>query len=129
VTGAPFRDLFVDLPAALFETLKGIATEAVRRAKVDSYPPGNVERVSTLFDSAQYGRLLCERYGWLNAEMTRSPYDRTTEIGVRWPCKHSAVIVVQDNVLESATDVVDALDHVTARHGRPCQCMQREALS
>lgn len=50
MTDAPFRELFVELPSAVFETLRGIGEAAVAQATQPPPPPA----IDRAFESAEW---------------------------------------------------------------------------
>ncbi len=125
MSGAPFRDLFTELPTALFDALKGIAESAIADAERRQAYVSEVNDVIRSYDSAAVARAVCERYGWLRYTMSRSVMHCETEIVVRLPCMHKQVFTLPDQVMEdSPVAVVDYLDLV-ATSGRPCFCVQQ----
>lgn len=123
MSGAPFRELFVELPRAVFETLQGIGEQAVRKA---SEPPrrstfGTIE----LNDAAQ---MICRRYGWRNCEVVRCAASRDFEIGVRLLCGHQLRYVIDDYALASAAHTIDAIDSAVQENPRFCHCVPKEIV-
>jgi hypothetical protein len=129
VNGGPFRDLFSELPRALFDALKGIGEEAVRKAQ-----PPIVHRgpsvASQLNDEPIVG-YLCQRFGWKSVEVWRHAASRQTGFGGRLLCGHRFAFDISDSTIEDAHPlrVIDLIDRVwtSVRRVRSCYCVQREA--
>jgi hypothetical protein len=138
VSEAPFRELFVELPRAVFETLQGIGEEAVRRAGGMEHVLGTLypARPPTLLDVVQSeaGQALCGRYGWRGFEVRRLADRYETRLVVERSCGHRTACDLWDEVLlaprtaRDALVLTDALDEHD-RTGRRCYCVQREERS
>jgi hypothetical protein len=125
VSNAPFRELFVELPRAVLDALKGIGEAAVKAAQPQSTIASSTYKILEAYRHDPIADAVCVRYGWRNYEVSRSAMHRTTEFGVRWPCKHSARIDIPDWIIEDGSGgILDALDRAESL-GRPCFCMQR----
>lgn len=126
--GAPFRELFAELPAALFDALKGIGEEAVRVASVRAASNRRPSLVSSLVDSEPLGPWLCERYGWNRVTMSRCAATPDVKICARLACGHVAVYRIPEQAIEDSTNpafsFIRTLDHATQH--RPCSCVPRE---
>ncbi len=126
---APFRDLFVELPRAIFEALQGIGEQAVRNAR----PPTPHHRPSAAFSlmEATNGKWLadwlCERFGWKRIEMWRSARDRDLMLMVRLECGHNTEFPISESSLELAhpTNIVDLIADCWEQAGRGCRCVVR----
>lgn len=126
MTGAPFRDLFVELPAAVFEILQSIGNEAARRAlppqPVNPPPTSNLDRI----DNA--GRALARYMGWREVIRTeRVQFECWTDILVRLDCGHIQRYRLDDLVLlrSIGSEWADCTLTTIENTERACQCVQR----
>ena len=132
MSGAPFRDLFAEIPAALFDALKGMGEAAIVDAQ--RREAAYVKRGSTFWyvnDHDGYlARTLCEMFGWKNVEISRAAASATIEIAARYHCRHVKRIELPEAALvEYHVALMDALmDALYEAHdqGRPCCCIPRE---
>jgi hypothetical protein len=125
---APFRELFVEVPAVLLEILR-----AAVEANLPPPPlprPSIAAQVATLLDGdGQAARALCEQFGFARLVVQRSARDRTVDfIGIR-PCRyrdHQAHAAISDAALEDVARsllgplIVRALTRATRN---PCFCV------
>jgi hypothetical protein len=122
MSGAPFRDLFVELPLAVFEALQAIGEGAAAKAgggSLDttslaptfksSYP----SNLSFLHDVG-IGALLCQRYDWAKCAISRSAVEPAVDFRVTFLCGHRRRFSIDEMKLEvdvhQATALIDALD-------------------
>ena len=126
---ATFRDLFVELPLALFETLQGIGEQAVRDAQPQE--PYRKPSASSVFISAVnnafLGDWLCERFGWKSVEVWRCAVSRDTEFGVRLHCGHQCSFPISDMSIEGTPtiQIADLIADAWNSSGRACYCVPR----
>lgn len=130
----PFRDLFVELPRAVFEALQGIGEAAVTRATERMRRPiGRRWTAGDVLREQLVGNHLRSRYGWQSFEAKRLPDRCETRIYVWLGCHHRHVIDLPDQLLEHTgrpafEAMLDALDR-EAEQARRCYCVQREVLA
>jgi hypothetical protein len=131
MSGAPFRDLFVELPRALFETIKGIGEHAIRRAQAPGsmahlYKQAYPASARVYLASDRYIRLVFERYGWRSATVVRLELGRETEINVKLSCGHRASYVVDEieQVRTERCDEIALLDRIVDETGTRCSCVR-----
>jgi hypothetical protein len=133
---SPFRELFVELPRAVFESLQAIGEGAVAKAKgsggsLDHSSMAHMYKTlygidADMFESVK--RHICKRYGWHRFEMRRLETCAKTCIVAEFPCGHRRLIEIDDQTfLAAPTSFVDALDR-DAERGRRCYCVQREGV-
>lgn len=129
---APFRELFVELPRALFETLQGIGEQAVRNAPSpallrDLYPTPRRTFVDTLREPS-VGHILCHRFGWGSVSVIRAATEPAVDFRVFLACGHRHRIRVSEMALEDAASPVDVTLRALERGMlvRSCYCVQRE---
>jgi hypothetical protein len=133
---APFRELFVELPTAVFETLRAIGEGAVEKARTGDYaymfkthyvPRPAPARRASLFES-RHTRLIAHRYGWIDAELRKMIDRDSLQLGVILNCGHLQRYEVNElSILRcsSAADEVALLDSVVDGTLRGCSCVQR----
>lgn len=130
---APFRDLFVELPRAVFETLQAIGEQAVRGA-------GGVADMNSsafLFKSAYApprqnpwltdfaARALAQRYGFRELELRRAAHaNEVIGYAIR-SCGHRASFRVSEIALAIGVraEVIDVFDAAADAAERECCCM------
>lgn len=123
---APFRELFVELPAALFDALKGIGEAAVQKAQqsVTEHRPHLPTMRDAMASSAAVARALCDRFGWRHYELSRSPMHCETDLFVRRLCGHRDQFALDDRLFHLGPDeVIDALEDLNTK--RRCFCVPR----
>lgn len=130
-----FRELFIELPRAVFETLQGIGEAAVRAAEpVPSTSTAFVRpsAVSLLLNSFEEGSSLnahmAERLGWRKFTLMRSAMREEIEVrAVRW-CGHRVKGFIDEMGLHASPFApgafLDALAGIS--ECRWCTCMRRE---
>lgn len=129
---APFRDLFIELPRAVIETLQGIGEEAVRKEHHRQYAPQiEAPTMRAALRSPTVLRCLCERYGWESMEVSRSAECQTTRLWPWWPCGHRQLFELPDALLMAMgragiEGLLDDLDR-QSEAGRRCYCVQRDS--
>lgn len=125
--GAPFRGLFVELPAAVFEALQGIGEAAIsarQTAQTAAPPPRQRE---TLF-SERWIRRVHSRYGWHWAQLQRREDDRTMRILAELDCGHLQSYSVDERsvaLVRGPADEIALLDRIVDTTERRCLCVQR----
>lgn len=124
---APFRELFVELPRALFETLQGIGEAAVAKATTTTTAGQTLGATRMAYDDGAIARWLCQRFGWVSVTTQRSPALRETHFCARMPCRHWHVIPVDDQVLYDSMPgaFIDAIDAYQEDYPRSCYCTPR----
>lgn len=133
MTGAPFRDLFVELPRAVFESLQAIGGGAIARAREQTHaavaPPPR--RRASLFEE-RHIRLVLARYGWRSAGLIRRETVSELQISALLDCGHRQSYRVDEIAILRACNPVDELellDRVVDRTERICQCVRRAELA
>lgn len=128
---APFRDPFVELPRAVFESLQAIGEGAVARAQRAAHaavaPVLRPDRRASLF-SERWIRRVHERYGWHWAELRRYEDRKEMRVLAGLDCGHMQSYVVDERAVSVARGLVDEielLDRVVDRTERSCQCVRR----
>ncbi len=124
-----FRDLFVELPLAVFDALKAIGEQAILDAQSRRVKQRTTKTAFDALNSNVITSSLCERYLWRQLATERSPFDRVTLFGGRNACGHWSTYELSDNVIEgaSAETLLRVIDNQVAS-GRDCYCMQREVF-
>lgn len=132
MTAAPFRELFVELPRALFESLQAIGEAAVERAKGDT-----TSLLKDLYPAPRLwfawlepaARALGEFYGWREVIRTeRDPLDHYITLVVRLGCGHRQRYRIDELSMlraDHAASRIDLICDIIERTERPCQCVQR----
>lgn len=125
---APFRELFVELPRAIFEALQGMAEVAVHRAEDAQRAP--LSRGQSATETLKvFVAAVRDRYGWQRTVVERAPYDAAWLITVKLACGHLHRISIDEHWWHSlskydlAPAFVDRLDR-EADH-RSCTCVAR----
>lgn len=125
MTSAPFRDLFVELPRAVFESLHAWGEAVIVKAQTP--PPRPSLRIPTVVDRLY---LVCERYGWTEARSQRVAECCQMEIWARRSCCHWQRYLVDDLALRlaghEAAEQLAVLDSIVDRTPRNCYCVQSE---
>lgn len=134
-SGTPFRDLFIELPRAVFEVLQGIGeavvADALRSPATNRAAAPRPQRSSSLF-SDRHIRLVLQRYDWTHAELERAVADDTLVLVVQRECLHWQRYKFHANEIAAChapREEVELLDRVVERTNRRCYCVQREAVS
>lgn len=125
MSGAPFRDLFVELPAAVFESLQAIGEAAVVKAQRPA--PTKAPPRPTLF-ADHHIRLVLSRYGWRRAETRRIEHEATTYVLAELDCGHGQMYPVDERSIllaGSPAGEIELLDRVVERTPRRCYCVRR----
>lgn len=127
MTETGFRDLFAELPRALFESLQAIGEAAVERASASTLTtaiPPPFEWLEKL------GRLMCEFYGWREfrrVEVNQLEQERV--LVVRLDCRHIQRYRLDEFSLLRApamsAGLVDLVCSTIESTPRACQCVQR----
>lgn len=124
MSGGPFRDLFIALPEALFETLQAIGDEAIRLGLVPPTRPPFVDALGA--DSI--ASVLCEQFGWARVHVGRDPCNRSIAFGVKHHCGHWHRFDIEEHALHlCARPVLDQIAAERDRNPRSCYCTPREA--
>lgn len=128
----PFRELFVELPSALFEVLQAIGEEAARRSGgIDAsymfkrtYGPRTYGANPWLTDFA--ARALASRYGFRRIEMSRSAANVEVYGRAIQGCGHEARFWVDELALHlDLSSALEAIDRAVELAGRGCYCVER----
>jgi hypothetical protein len=124
MSDAIFREMFVELPAALFEALKGIGEQAVREAQ----KPRTTTRATPSARADLLLRALQERHGWRSFLSHRSEQRRSFIVRFVRACVIVSVVEYPEQPLHlDARDAVDAAFDFfdRAELERPCTCIPR----
>lgn len=135
VTAAPFRELFIELPRAVFEVLHGlgeaVVADALRSPATNRAAAPRPQRSSSLF-SDRHIRLVLQRYDWTHAELERAIDDDALVLVVQRECLHWQRYKFHANEIAAChapREEVELLDRVVERTDRQCYCVQREVIS
>lgn len=126
---APFRELVVELPRALFEVLQGIAEAAVRPATMAT--PRRDSELLAFLRGATPRRLFAERYGWLAIEEPIfAADDDAVDLVVRRGCGHRSRVRLDGRLFtelrpRAALDELDLQLFRHDEHERRCYCVPR----
>lgn len=124
MTADPFRDLFVELPRAVFDAMHAWGEAVIVKAQTPT-PVVPVVRIPTVLDRTT---LLSWRYGWRRAETQRVESDRATEISALLECGHWQRYVVTDKIVAfGPPEQIDIVDRVVDSTPRDCYCVQRKS--
>lgn len=134
---APFRELFAELPRALFESLQAIDWDAaaaahrghgVRRPDALAHSFKSDYRPTPRLVSQDYVRHVFARYGWTDAEVRRCPAITQTELIAWLACGHRVVYRIDEIELHrtaNAQGELALLDRLVDREPRRCCCVPR----
>lgn len=121
---APFRDLFVELPATVFESLQQFG-EALLAREQAAQPARAVKPPSVV---EAYVRWTMQRYGWRRVETRRIEHGATTHVIAQLNCGHGQRYEVDEIRLarcRGISEEIDLLDRIVAETPRRCYCVQR----
>jgi hypothetical protein len=121
---APFRELFAELPRAVFETLQAIGEEAVARAKPLYAQP----TPAPIWRSGWFCAAMRSRYGWPHLVINLSVVREETEWHALLPCRHLFVMFVDAPTfvaMRALQDLVGAIDRIVEQTERRCYCVAR----
>jgi hypothetical protein len=130
VSGAPFRDLFVELPRALFAVLQGIGESAVRNTP-SPFQPRREPQLLMFLRNAGARAVIARRYGWISIDEPKfAPDDDAVDLVVRRACGHLSRVRLDGRIFEEYRPhaALDELDRRLFRHherGRRCYCVAR----
>lgn len=126
MSGAPFRDLFVELPRALFETLQGIGEAAIKKAGTPPSPgPLAAAWKPPWWRTEWLWRRLAERWGITALEIGRNATMQTVYLAFRRRCGHCGRGELDERALAIAnSNGLDALDRAFDDAERECYCME-----
>lgn len=128
MTATPFRDLFVELPAAVFEALQAIGEAAVVKAGAPAVARlPRPDRRDSLF-TERWIRRVHERYGWHWAELRRHESTEEMQILAALDCGHLQVYIADRRavaLVRGPVDEIELLDRIVDRTERGCQCVRR----
>lgn len=125
---APFRELFVELPRAVFESLQAVAEAAVVKARLPARRPIATSVPDRLISERAISYVITERYKIQLLSCRRSPIDHLTQIVAQMECGHSVRLDVYDNWLltyHGVAGVIDVLDLAWRHAERKCSCVLR----
>lgn len=122
MTETGFRDLFVELPAVLFEALRGIGEAAVRQAQRPAAAPQTRARLSDLDALHRHERAICGAFDWIGVQSVHSPRERAILVSARLACGHR-VRYSLDECTIAATSLTDALYAAVDARPRGCYCV------
>jgi len=127
VSGAPFRDLFVELPAAVFEAMRDLG-EAFEAAVVAQAAAVAQVAQPTVRPERRHIQLVSARYGWRAVELVRHEARLELQIVAELECGHRQCYTIDELAIVRAHNPVaeiELLDHVVDRTERGCQCVLR----
>jgi hypothetical protein len=126
VSETGFRDLFAELPKALFEVLKGIGEESIKQAQARTPQVHRRPGVATTLCSDPLVGYLCERLGARNMETWREATSRNTGFSARMLCGHKRTFMLDDSAIEDAKShlIIDLIEDACAAAKR-CYCVGR----
>lgn len=126
---SPFRELFVELPRALFDALQAIGEGAIKQAEVKRDAERRLAEPAakpSLIDA--YVKWTMGRFGWRRAETRRIAHETTTYILAELDCGHGQKYDVDESRMmrcRGAAEEVDLLDRIVADTPRRCYCVER----
>lgn len=139
MSGAPFRELFVELSRDAFEIAKGIGEQAVHRARerLKQTTPRRQGRVSQIVDAfsseGPANRYLLSRYRWTRLSIRRAASFDGIEFTVLLPCGHTHQVRPIDELIlhrslmgEIVNTLIEILDKRDDEAPRSCFCTPRE---
>ena len=118
---APFRELFVELPATVFETLRGIGEQAVRQATTARKPPPP----PPWWTSVRLGPILAEHWSCYYVERAREATRAVVVFRVQLWCRHGVRFEVRERALAIAVfdEAFDLIDREFQLAERRCLCV------
>lgn len=124
---APFRELFVELPVAVFDALHAFGEALLAREQAQH--PVTVQRQRSSFDWLnRMERVLAVHYGWFEVIRTeRSQLDHYTTLVVRLGCMHAQRYRLDElSMLRAGTPAsqVDLVCSIIENTERSCYCVQ-----
>lgn len=121
---APFRDLFVELPRAVFDALHAWGEAAIVKAQAPvPVAPFRIGPPTAL----SYPTILSARYGWRQCDSWRVEYECRTTIEAVLNCGHRQRYYVTDHLAANGPhDQIAIIDRVVDNTPRDCCCVQRE---
>ncbi len=103
--GSPFRELFVAVPDALLDLLRGVVDDAIHGPPTREPRPSLVAALN--YEASTRG--LCEQFGFQAISFHRSEYQRTIEVVARLECRHRVQHSICETVLEDAASTTKVL--------------------
>lgn len=121
----PFRELFVELPRAVFETLQAIGEAMVVKQREFQSPRVPAYR-QPWWLSVSIGRLLAHRWNVAEVWLSRREDRNAIQVDARRYCGHLARGELDERRLHLAamSECVTALDEAFDSSERSCQCME-----
>lgn len=127
MTAAPFRELFVELPRALFESLQAIGEAAVQRARANAGGPKSPHSSFDWLNKA--ARVLAYHYGWFEViRIEREMLDHYSTLVVRLDCMHAQRYRFDELAMLLAAnqaDVANLVCNIIETTEQNCYCVQR----
>lgn len=123
MSGAPFRDLFVELPAAVFESLQAFAEALLVRASEPAPPPAYKP---PWWRTEYVWRRLAARWGVAEVEIRRRAGELRVAIVFRRRCGHGGRGEMNELALVKCDlpGAIAALDRAFDNAERDCCCME-----
>lgn len=125
---APFRELFVELPPAVFEALRDIK-EGVAAAPEPSHALSEAPRRPPWWESRTLLMAMSERYGWRGANACHRPHDGALDLEALLMCGHTSVVRIDGHTVLLAQrrpdELIDALDRIVADVEQRCSCVRK----
>ena len=127
---ALFRELFIELPRAVFDALQAIGEGAIKQAEVqrDARAASAISYRSPSAVEA-YVRWAMRRFGWRRAETRRIAHEAMTYIVVELRCGHGQKYDVDEASImrcRGAAEEIDLLDGIVENTPRRCYCVEPE---
>lgn len=127
---APFRELFIELPRAVFDALQAIGEGAIKQAEVqrdvERELSAPARRPSTI---DAYVQFVAHRFGWRRAETRRIEHEATTYILAELDCGHGQKYAVDELSVarcRGPAEEIDLLDRIVEDTPRRCYCVERK---
>lgn len=119
---SPFRDLFVELPRAVFDALHAWGEAVIVKAQQPE------PRRPSLF-AGKCINVVLARYNWRRAETRRIEHECTTYVLAELDCGHGMMYPISDQTIALADnpyDEIKILDDAIDRTPKRCYCVQKE---
>ena len=128
-----FRDLFIELPRAVFDALQAIGEGAVAKAGGVADMSSMAYAMKTAYRPTRVRATDCvdalmRRYGWVKAETRMMASLAETYIIAELECGHRMLYELDDRELllcASPAEEIKIIDRVIDRKPRRCSCVMR----
>ena len=132
MSGGPFRELFVELPAQLIEALRAAAElklEADRQLPPRHEVRGRAAKLDFFMRGHEMQRRICLTFGHTDLVCWRAQYKCSVLIQCRRPCgyrEHTVVIDIDDHSLEASENwPAYVIDRIKRASASACCCVRR----